>query len=113
MAGQRETYKILVDKIAAHGTEQVDLEFASWTKERIIGRERVLIVLEMLYQKATAENNLGAAKEYLDRMLGRSKESLTLTNGSDLISKLSDEELTDKITRIIKATREGAAGKAD
>ena len=46
-------------------------------------------------------------------MLGKAKESLTLTNGSDLISKLSDEELTDKITRIIAATGEGAAGDTD
>jgi hypothetical protein len=113
MSRQTENYKELFDKIAQHGSEVVEEVEVGWTKGRIITGERVLIVLEMLYQRAVHDKNYSAAKEYLDRMLGKAKESLTLTNGSDLISKLSDEELTDKITQIVKATREGAAGKSD
>ena len=113
MSRQRETYKKLLDKIAEHGSTEVEELDLSWAGERAIVGERVLIVLEMLYYKAVIDRNYSAAKEYLDRMLGKSKESLTLTNGSDLISKISDEELAEKITAIIKSTQKGGAGAAD
>ena len=108
-----ETYKDIMQAIAEHGSEVVEVVSPSYLDGKTIKKERVLIVLEMLFQKASQSGNLGAAQQYLDRMLGRPKESLNLTNGSDLISKLSDEELTDKITSIIETAREGAAGKAD
>ena len=104
---QRETYKKLLDKIAEHGSTEVEELDLSWAKGRSIVASRILIVLEMLYYKAVEDKNYSAAREYLDRMLGKSKESLTLTNGSDLISKISDEELARKVAAIIKYTKEG------
>ena len=108
---QSEDYKDILQRIADHGVEVVEIIEPSWsTDKHPIRKERLLIVLEMLFQKAAETGNLGAAQQYLDRLLGKPKESLKLTNGSDAISKLSNEELTDKITRIVEATREGAAG---
>ena len=108
-----EVYKDILQSIADHGAEVVEVINPSYASTSIFHKERILIVLEMLYQQAAEGGSLGAAQQYLDRLLGRAKESLTLTNGSDLISKLSDEELTDKVTRIIAATGEGAAGGTD
>lgn len=113
MSRQREIYKKLVEKIAEHGSTEVEEVDLSWAEGRVITSSRVLIVLEMLYTKAVKDKNYSAAREYLDRMLGKSKESLTLTNGSDLISKISDEELTTKIAAIIKSTPKGGAGAVD
>ena len=112
---ESEEYKNVLQSIAEHGTEIVEVIEPQWNKSerKTIEQERILIVLEMLFQKAAYDGNISAAREYLDRLLGKPKESLKLTNGSDLISKLSDEELTDKITRIFEAAREGAVGKAD
>ncbi len=106
---QRETYKKLLDKIAEHGSKEVEELDLSWCEGRVLSGSRILIVLEMLYHKAVQDKNYSAAREYLDRMLGKSKESLTLTNGSDLISKISDEELAAKVAAIIKSTKEGGA----
>lgn len=112
MSRHGETYKKLIEKIAGHGTQVVSELELPWHPGEI-RQERVLIVLEMLYNKAVNDKNYSAAREYLDRILGRAKESLTLTNGSDLISKISDEELAEKITAIIKSTQKGGAGAAD
>ncbi len=107
MSRQTENYKKLFDKIAGHGSQEVEEIDLGWTEERTITGERIIIVLEMLYYKAVKDRNYSAAKEYLDRMLGRAKESLTLTNGSDLISKLSDEELAAKVTAILESRQKG------
>jgi len=112
MSRHGETYKKLIEKIAGHGTEVVEELDLPW-HEGAIRQERVLIVLEMLYNKAVNDKNYSASREYLDRILGRSKESLTLTNGSDLISKLSNEELTAKVTAILNSHKEGGAGASD
>ena len=103
MSRQTENYKQLFEKIADHGAQEVEEIDLGWTLERTITGSRVLIVLEMLYYKAVKDRNYSAAKEYLDRMLGKAKESLTLTNGSDLISKISDEELATKVTAILES----------
>jgi len=113
MSRHGETYKKLIEKIAAHGTEVVEELELEWHEGKALRGERVLIVLEMLYYKAVQDRNYSAAREYLDRILGRPKESLNLTNGSDLISKISDEELAAKITAIIESTQKGGARAAD
>jgi hypothetical protein len=112
---ESDEYKDVLQAIADHGSEVVEVLEPQWSKheKKTIKKERILIVLEMFFQKAVYEGNISAGQQYLDRLLGKPKESLKLTNGSDAISKLSDEELTDKITRIIAATGEGAAGKSD
>lgn len=110
---QTDDYKDVLQRIADHGVEVVEILNPSWsTDKHPIRKERLLIILEMLFQKAAETGNLGAAQQYLDRLLGKPKESLKLTNGSDAVSKLSDEELTDLVTRIVTATGEGAAGEA-
>ena len=107
-----EVYKDILQSIADHGAEVVEVVNPSYASTSIFHKERILIVLEMLYQQAAEGGSLGAAQQYLDRLLGRAKESLTLTNGSELISKVSDEELESRVLKIFEAARERAAGDA-
>ena len=107
MAGGRDTYKQLLQKIADHGTTKVEETELGWNNNQVLKRERVLILLEMLYSKGK-DGCMHAAMYYLDRMLGRPKESLNLTNGADLIGKLTDEQLIDKISGLIKGARKGS-----
>lgn len=113
--GDANRYKDLLKKIGEHGAKEVEeiLELETGQAQRTMKAERVLIILEMLYNKAVRGNNIAAAQLYLDRILGKPKESLNLTNSGDLIGKISDGELIDKITAIIKATRKGESGAAD
>ncbi len=107
-------YKDVLQRIADHGVEVVEIVDPLWSKDKNpIMKERLLIVLEMLFQKAADTGNLGAAQQYLDRLLGKPKESLKLTNGSDLISKISDEELESRVLKIFEAARERGAEGAD
>lgn len=108
-----EVYKDIMQSIADHGAEKVDVMNPSYCSTSIIHKERILIVLEMLYQQAAEGGSLGAAQQYLDRLLGRAKESLTLTNGSDLISKISNEELESRVLEIFETARKRAAGSTD
>ena len=61
--GETNKYKDIMDKIAGHGSEEVEVDDPKWnTKQQVIKRERILIVLEMLFQKATSgDGNIGAA----------------------------------------------------
>lgn len=112
--GETNKYKELLQKIADHGTEVVEVLSPEWSvKGEAIRKERILIILEMLFHKASQEGKEGAAQQYLDRLLGKPKESLNLSGGENILSGYSDEELTDKITSIIKAARKGGAGEAD
>jgi len=107
MAGGKETYKQLLQKIADHGCTEVEETDLGWSAGKVIKSERVLILLEMLYTKGK-DGSISAAMYYLDRMLGKPKESLNLTNGADLIGKLTDEQLIDKISGLIKGARKGS-----
>ena len=104
-----ETYKQLKAKIAEHGTEVVTEEDLSWYGGRSLTQSRTLIVLEMLYQKAVHEGDKGAAQQFLDRTLGKPKESLNLTDESGVFGKLSDDELAERITTIIKSAQKAGA----
>lgn len=115
MSTKTETgrYKDLLKKISSFGTEVIEEVDLPWLPDQVVKRERILILLDMLYHKATREQSIQAAREVLDRLLGKPKESLNLTNGSDLIGKLSDDELIEKIAGIFKAHTEGGAGESD
>jgi len=112
-AGESATFKKLLKKIAEHGAQEDEVIAQTPTGEVVIKNSRILIVLELMYNKFVQSGTLKAGEIYLDRMLGKPKESLNLTNGSDLIGKLSDDELTERISKIIKAQREGGAGATD
>ena len=43
-------------------------------------RERVLVLMEILYEEGKSKKNIAAIREYLDRQMGKSKESLDLTS---------------------------------
>lgn len=112
MSRYRQAYDKLREKIAEHGTTEVEELDLPWAQGRAIKASRVMIVLEMLYYKAK-EGDKAAANQFLDRTLGKPKESLNLTDESGVFGKLSDNELTRKIATIIESTKKGGAGKAD
>ena len=103
--------KTLRETIAEHGREVVTENDLSWdtSEDRCIKAERVLIVLEMVYQKAVTEKSLGAAGQYLDRILGRPKENLSLDNAGSPFNSLSDSDLLSRVVDIINGARERGA----
>ena len=106
-----ETYKAILKKIAEHGStviEEPEVEIHG----HAMRAERILIALEVVYQKGVKDKNLGALMYYLDRLLGKPKESLNLTNGADLIGKLTDQQLIERIDGLIETVRERGAGKS-
>jgi len=111
MPGARATYKKLLEKIAEHGSTEVEELDLGWNNNEAMKAERVIILLEMLFKKGT-EGSISAAQYYLDRILGKPKESLNLTNGTDLIGKLTDDQLLEKVRSLLKATGEGGAGES-
>ncbi len=111
--GPSNTYKKLQKKLAEHGSTEVEEIIITPTGEKVIKASRVLIVLEKMYNQYILDGTLRAGEIYLDRMLGKPKESLNLTNGSDLIGKLSDDQLLERISKIFKASTEGGTGKSD
>ena len=110
MASAKKTYEKLIETIHSHGTEIVEEIDLGWTVEQVIKKERVVIVLEMLYTKAVKEKSIGAAQQYLDRQLGKPKESLNVTDDGGTLGKLTDDELIKRIATILKATGKAGAG---
>lgn len=108
----KETYNQLKEKIAEFGTKEVEELDLPWALGRSIKATRVMIIMEMLYTKGL-EGDKVAANQFLDRTLGRPKESLNLTDESGIFGKLTDDELTKKIRSVIKAAPKGGAGAAD
>jgi hypothetical protein len=111
--GPSNTYKKLQKKMAEHGSQEVEEMILTPTGQKVVKASRVLIVLDSLYNKFIMDGSLKAGEMYLDRMLGKPKESLNVTNGSDILGKLSDDELIEKISGILKAHRKGGARKSD
>lgn len=103
--------KALAAKIAEHGTQEDEVLDAEWlpaSRHRTLTKERVIIVLEMLYQKAVADKgSVTAGIAYLDRILGKPKENLTLDGEANIFAKISDEELVERINNIVKRTTKG------
>lgn len=58
--------------IAQHGSE-----FDEKSK-----KERLLVMMDMLYKEGT-KGNIMAAKEYMDRMMGRARQTIGLDGGSE------------------------------
>jgi len=111
---QKENYTAIRKQIAKHGTDEVELivDLPDGQQKSVVGT-RTLLVLEMLYRKATEEKNMHAAQQYLDRILGKPKESLSINDEGEGIGKLSDDQLIEKIVTVVKATRKTGAGKSD
>jgi len=104
-SGDTNKYRALMQKIADHGVQEIEVAISG----RTVTASRVLIMLELLFNKAIDERSLGAAQQYLDRILGKPKESLTLDNGSD-IGKISDSELIERLITTIKKAGEREPG---
>ena len=112
--GQNEDIRDIRKKIAQHGLQEVEaiIDLPNG-QQRSVKAARILIALEILFDKLSNDRNLGAAREYLDRMLGKPKESLSVTNDSEGIGKLTDDQLIEKVLAISKAIREAGAGESD
>ena len=111
---QKDDVKDVRKKIAEHGLEEVEhiVDLPNGQTQTVTA-SRILIALEILYRKMVQSDNLGAAQQYLDRMLGKPKESLSITDDSEGIGKLTDDQLIKKILSISKAVRETGAGDTD
>ena len=55
-------------------------------------RERVLVLMDKLYEEGKA-GNIMAIKEYLDRQMGKAKDNLDITTGGEKIGKMTQKEL--------------------
>lgn len=111
ITGDTNKMKSLAKKMADHGTgtdEVFDVDWLPASRNRTLTKERTLIVLEMIYQKAIqGKGSLGAGIAYLDRILGRPKEKVTLDGEASVAAKLSDDELIERINKIIKQAQKG------
>lgn len=67
-----ENVRKMKELIEGHGLEQEDINGKKL--------ERVIILLTVLFREG-AKGNIAAIKEYLDRQLGKAKESVELKNG--------------------------------
>ena len=111
---EKEDVRAIRKKIAQHGLDEVEvlIDLPSGKQEAITA-SRILIALEVLFEKMVKDRNLAAAQQYLDRMLGKPKESLSITDEGEGIGKLSDKQLIEKIIAVSKAVREAGAGDPD
>lgn len=111
---QKDDVRDIRKKIAEHGLEEIEyIKDLPNGQQQTITASRILIALEILFDKTSKDRNLGAAREYLDRMLGKPKESLSITDDSEGIGKLTDDQLIEKILTISKTIRESGAGESD
>ena len=111
---QKDDVRNIRKKIAEHGLQEVEImKDLPNGQQQSVTASRILIVLEILFDKAKKDGNLGAAREYLDRMLGKPKESLSITDETEGIGKLSDDQLIEKIIALSKTVRETGAGDTD
>ena len=67
----------LNEEIKNHKSKLVDVTNISQEgREKIEKKERLLIVLEVLFQEACLRKNISAAKEWLDRTMGKAPQTL-------------------------------------
>jgi len=72
--------KGLKEKIDDHKSELIDITKVSQKgKKTIEKKERLLAMLEMLFQEAYHRKNVSAAKEWFDRTLGKAPQSFELS----------------------------------
>ena len=81
-SGRKKKEELLVikglkEKIDDHKTELIDIERVSQKgKKTIEKKERLLAMLELLFEEAYHRKNVSAAKEWLDRTLGKAPQAL-------------------------------------
>lgn len=63
------------DLLSQHGSEIDPLK----------QKERLLVLMDKLYDAGVKDGNIPAIKEYLDRMMGKSKESLDIKSDGERI----------------------------
>lgn len=100
---EKKTLESLRDKIANHGREIVDEEPAWSQGGRTVRNERVLVVLELLYRQAVDNKNITAGREYLDRILGKPKENLSLDNAGNPFQSYTDSDILSRVVDIVKS----------
>ena len=71
----QEHLELVKELIGQHGSE-----FDEKKK-----KERCLVLLDILYEEGVSKRNIIAIKEYLDRQLGKSKQSLDLKGNLSII----------------------------
>ena len=68
-------FKDIQKLIEAHGLEEIDVKIG----KKIVKKARILALLNVLYEKGMSRGDVKAIQEYLNRNLGKAKESLNLT----------------------------------
>lgn len=125
--GQDSDLKDIRKKIAEHGLEEIEVILDDQLgQQRSVKSARLLILMELLFQKAVQEKNLGSIEHYMDRILGKPKESLSLTDESEGLGRLSDKQLLQRLGEImagclteeqrkaiLEAKHQGGSGGAD
>lgn len=100
--GQDSDLKDIRKKIAEHGLEEIEVLLEDQQgQQRSVKSSRLLILMEVLFHKAIQDKNLGAIEHYMDRILGKPKESLSLTDESEGFGKLSDKQLLQRLGEIM------------
>ena len=72
--------KIIKERIAIHGMQEVEVK----RNKKFLRMTRVEALLDMLYLQGM-KNNVYAAKEYLDRQLGKAEQPIKGTGDDDEI----------------------------
>lgn len=71
---EKESVRSLMQRVEVHANEVVGLKLKDTNK--IIKKQRILFILDVLYNEAVNKRNIPAIKEYLDRTMGKSKQSI-------------------------------------
>lgn len=85
--------KGIKDKIEKHIQEEIEVsKIDPITKSPIVKKNtRVLLILEMLFEEAYQKNNISAAKEWLDRGLGKAPQSIEHDFNAEGLIKIEAE----------------------
>lgn len=89
--------------IAQHGSEIAVVDSKS---NKPIKYVRVLYLLEKLYALGV-KGNIPAAKEYLDRVMGKAKDLVDITSAGEKINSLDESQLTRIARRLSDGQTEG------
>lgn len=87
-SAELKTIKDLKAKILEHGLEDVPVKGENGAK--IVRKSRLLAVLDMLYKEAIKNKNISAAREYIDRNLGKAAQPIKGDDETPLTIKVLD-----------------------
>lgn len=93
--------KPLIDKSAL---EELKEEIANHGVTLVGGKKRILILLDKLFEKGS-KGDIACIKEYLDRQLGKAKESIDHTSKGKTINPYSDAQVERIIQRYNSSRR--------